>query len=93
MKRAGLYAVATMLLASGSAGAQTGKYYLSAGDQRNMTVEQGGAVINQWTQANNACCLGEYALAVSGDIRTLANGNNSSGLGSQYTLGGTYTGT
>ena len=81
-----------MLLASGPAAAQTGRYYLSAGDQHDMSVVQGGTVINQWTQANNLCCGGEYALAVSGDIRTLASGR-SNGLGSQYTLGGTYTGT
>ena len=93
MTRAGAFAVAATLLASAGAGAQTSPYYLSAGDQNNMSVVQGGTVINQWTQANNLCCLGEYALAVSGDIRTLANGNQSTGLGSQYTLGGVYTGT
>jgi hypothetical protein len=93
MTRAGAFAVAATLLASPGAGAQTSPYYLSAGQQDNMSVVQGGTLINQWTQANNLCCGGEYALAVSGDIRTLSNGNTGVGVGSQYTLGGTYTGT
>ena len=93
IRRAGSYVFAVTLLASAGAGAQTSQYYLSAGDQQNMTVVQGGTVINAWTQANNSCCLGEYALAVFGDVRTLANGNPPAfGVGSQYTLGGTYTG-
>ncbi len=46
-------------------------------------------MINSWAQANS----NEYAIAVSGDVRTLFNGNTGGGLGSQYTLGGSYTGT
>lgn len=93
MRRVGSCAFAATLIAFAGAGAQTSPYYLSAGQQQNMSVVQGGTLINQWTQANNQCCTGEYALAVFGDIRTLASGNQSTGLGSQYTLGGFYTGT
>jgi hypothetical protein len=92
MRRLGLYSVCVFLLGSGTAAAQTSAYYLSAGDQRTNVVVQGGTLLNFWTQANGACC-GEYAIAVSGDVRTLANGNTQNELGSQYTLGGTYTGT
>ena len=92
-KQANALVVAAMLAASASAGAQTSKYYLTAGDQHTNSVLQGGNLLQQWTQANNGAGLGEYAIAVGGDVRTLANGGNRTGLGSQYTLSGVYTGT
>jgi hypothetical protein len=92
-RRVGSFAILTLLAFTG-AEAQTSRYYLTAGDQQNVSVVQGGTLVNSWTQANNQCCLGEYAVAVLGDVRTLANGNPPhTGVGSQYTLGGLYTGT
>ena len=87
--------------ASATASAQTGKYYLMDGDSQTGYIASGGSVLSSFRQANNGIGggLGEYALAVSGgSIRSLANGNCGSGtcangLGSQYNLSGTYTGT
>ena len=81
-------ALATSLLLAGRVlPAQTSAYYLTAGDQGNITVLQGGTVINSW--GTTTYC--EYPIAVSGDVRTAGCG--SGGQGAQYTLGGTFTGT
>ena len=70
------------------------QYYLTAGDQGRNWVVQGTTVVNNWAQQHPGN-LGEYAIAVTGTVKTLGNGNcggSGCGLGSQYTLGGTYTG-
>src|SRR2546430_10837732 len=66
-------------------------WYLTAGDQGTNWMIQGASASSfpQHHPENQ----GEYAVAVSGDVRTLGNGNTGSGLGSQYTLAGVYTGT
>src|SRR5262245_26031650 len=78
-----------------SSAAQAGPispYYLTAGDQRNNFVVQDHSVINSSPQQYPADG-GEYAITVTDTVRTLGNGNpGQRGLGSQYTLGGAYTG-
>jgi hypothetical protein len=59
--------------------------YLTAGDQNMIWVVQGNSVINSWSAHNT----GEDALAILSTVRTLGE----SAPGSDYTLGGTYTGT
>ncbi len=86
---ANVIVIAALLAASASASAQTSKYYVTAGDQHTNFVLQGGSVYQQWTQANSLTTLGEYAIAVRGDVRTLSNNV----LGSKYTLTGVYSGT
>lgn len=81
-------------LAAGSAQAgPISTYYLTAGDQGTNWIVQ-GTTATPYDQAND----NEYAIAVSGDVRTLWNGNQGFGAppylpGSQYTLAGVYTGT
>jgi len=68
-------------------------YYVTAGDETTNWALQGSGVVNSWTQ-NFTGGGGEYAIAVPGSIRTLGNGNSGDqGPGSDYTLGGTFTGT
>ena len=69
-----------------AANAQTSVYYLTAGDDGVNFAFQNGAAINSWSQQTN-----EYPIAVTDTVRTL--GPNSGDSGSQYTLGGTFTGT
>ena len=59
--------------------------YLTAGDQGNNWIVQGTST-TVFTQAQP----GEYAIAVSGDVRT--TGPFIGVAGAQYTLGGVYTG-
>ena len=71
----------------------TGIYYLTAGDNGNNWRVQGTNAVSS-TQANSIGNGGEYAIAVSNDIRTLGNGNSGgdSGqrLGSLYGLNFNY---
>lgn len=66
-------------------------YYVTAGDQGNNWILQGNtATLFTQAQPSNG---GEYAIAVTDTVKTLGNGNaNDQQSGSQYTLGGTYTG-
>jgi hypothetical protein len=59
--------------------------YLTAGDNNMIWVVQGNSVINSWSAHNTE----EYAIAILSTVRTLGE----SSPGSDYTLGGTYTGT
>jgi hypothetical protein len=80
---------------AGASAGPVSQYYLTAGDQGTNWVVQGTSVVNTWAQQHPAN-LGEYAIAVTSTVKTLGNGNCNGigcGLGSQYTLGGTYTGT
>ena len=87
--RMGKLVLAATLMASAGAGAQSSRLYVTAGDNGLNSVLQGGAVVQQFSQQSN-----EYAIAVYGDVRTLYNGNpGNRGVGAQYTLGGTFTGT
>ncbi len=84
-----------LLFAAGASAGPVSQYYLTAGDQGTNWVVQGSGVVNTWRQQHPAN-LGEYAIAVTSTVKTLGNGNcngTGCGLGSQYTLGGTYTGT
>ena len=93
--------MAALVLCSGSVSAQSGTYFLMDGDSQRGYIATGGSITSSFTQANNGTGggLGEYAVAVSGGlVRTIANGNCgngycANGLGSAYTLAGTYTGT
>ena len=68
-------------------------YYLTAGEQGFNWAVQFDAVILNWAQ-HHSKSAGEYAIAVSGDVRVLgANFEKVINLGSRYTLGGVYTGT
>jgi hypothetical protein len=65
--------------------------YVTAGDQGNNWILQGNTA-SLFTQAHSTNG-GEYAVAVSGTVKTLGNGNTGEhGLGSQYTLAGASTG-
>jgi len=84
------------LLVAGASAGPVSQYYLTAGDEGTNWVVQGSGVVNTWSQQHPGGG-GEYAIAVTGTVKTLGNGNCGGGagcgLGSQYTLGGTYTGT
>jgi hypothetical protein len=89
--------LAVTLLAGGAASLEAGPisvWYLTAGDQGTNWMVQ-AASANSFAQANPEFG-GEYAVAVSGTVRTLGSGNQGLGGpahdGSQYTLGGVYTG-
>lgn len=84
---------ALALLLSGAGLALAGPvspWYLTAGDQGTNWIIQ-GASATSYAQ-NQPGNLGEYAIAVGSTVRTLGNGNNGLGLGSEYTLAGVYTG-
>lgn len=92
IRRAVIVATGAGLLAGGHAIAgPISAYYLTAGDNGNNFVVQGGAVVLSFPQQHPGN-LGEYAIAVTSTVRTLGNGNDGTNFGSQYTLGGTYTG-
>jgi hypothetical protein len=78
---AGIFFATNTALAVGPVSA----LYLTAGDNSTNWVVQGASVTNSWTQHNNT----EYAIAILNTVRTLGV----VGPGSEYTLGGTYTGT
>jgi hypothetical protein len=84
------------LCAAAQAQGPISPYYLTAGDEGMNWVVQGNAVVNSWAQAHPEEG-GEYAIAVSSTVRTLGNGNQGfsgpSHVGSEYTLGGVFTGT
>ncbi len=84
----GLAALAGRAVAQGP----IGTYYLTAGDQGTNWIIQ-GTTATSFAQ-NQAADRGEYGIAVTSTVQTLGNGNaGEMGLGSQYTLGGVYTGT
>lgn len=96
--RLSIFAASAALSLVSAGEAQAGPlsaYYLTAGDQGQNWVVQGAAVVNNWAQANPQE-FGEYAIAVTDAVRTLGNGGQgfggSSHPGSEYTLGGVYTG-
>lgn len=64
--------------------------YITPGGWDPIYVVQGSAVVNSWAKHSRA----ETALAISGGfVRTAGSGDSAgSYLGSQYTLGGTFTG-
>jgi len=95
-----LCVVAFMIAWKPALAGPTSAYYLTAGDQfltpgnpgMNWVV-QGDSVIDSWVQ-HHPELDGEYAIAVSGTVRTLGNGTfNRHHAGSEYTLAGVYTGT
>lgn len=93
MTRAKMAAAVAAVLAT-TAAAQAGPisaYYLTAGDSGTNWILQGTSAIS-FPQAHPGN-LGEYGIAVSGDVRTIGNGNDQINLGAQYTLAGVYTGT
>lgn len=87
------FVIAALLGASSAWAGPVSNYYLTAGDQgTNWITVQGNDVSFAQQQPTN---LGEYAIAVTTTVNTLANGNCGGigcGLGSQYTLAGVYTG-
>lgn len=83
-----------LLVGTGEAG-PISLLYLTAGDQGTNWMIQGTSATSFDQQHPQDG--GEYAIAVSGDVRTLGNGNQGFGGGSshpgaQYTLAGVYTG-
>jgi hypothetical protein len=66
----------------------TSELYLTAGDQGTIWVLQNNGINNSWAMNSPTR---EYPIAVAGDVRTIG-GLDPEG-GSQYTLGGTFTGT
>lgn len=86
-----LMTAVTIGTAMGAAYAQgpTSNYFLTAGDDGNGWIAQGTNATSFGLQNN------EFAVAVNSTVRTLANGNTPSStvLGSEYTLGGVFTGT
>ncbi|MBX9583940.1 MAG: PEP-CTERM sorting domain-containing protein [Gemmataceae bacterium] len=87
-----LRALAAAAVVGGAAQAgPIGPYYVTAGDQgTNWTLQ--GTSATSFAQAHPGN-LGEYGIAVSGDVRTIGNGNDQVNLGAQYTLAGVDTGT
>lgn len=83
------------LLPCGIERAQAGPisdYYLTAGDNGTNWIVQGSSAAAYGQ--NQPADLGEYAIAVGSTVRTLHNGNDGpAGLGSEYSLGGVFTGT
>ena len=70
------------------------QWYLTAGDQGTNWTAQGGSATSFAQQ--HPLDGGEYAIAVTSNVKTLGNGNCSGSactLGSQYSLAGVYTGT
>src|SRR5262245_35014718 len=65
-------------------------WYLTSGEQdTNWMVQGNSAIPFAQNQPGNQ---GEFAIAVGNTVRTLHAGNGTQALGSEYTLGGVYTG-
>jgi hypothetical protein len=90
-----IFAIALVAAASTVSAGPVSLYYLTNGDQGRNWRLQGSTAVSS-NQANPQE-LGEYAIAVDGDVRTLGNGNQApdgpSHPGSQYDLGFVYAGT
>jgi hypothetical protein len=85
---------ASLFGAASALAGPTSALYLTAGDEGTNWIIQ-GTTATSFAQAHTSVG-GEYAIAVSGTVRTLGNGNcngTACGLGSQYSLAGVATGT
>jgi hypothetical protein len=72
-----LVVLAVALSAGGAALAQTGEYFVTAGDESTTSVLQGNSINRQWGNANGV----EYPIAVpnSNEVRTAGRSNSETG--------------